>query len=57
MLVHFCCKITLVSVCQKLSKYNAVRQSYQYCKNKNGAIFCLTVYNNGATIVKGETVW
>ena len=35
-----CCKFTSVSVCQQLSKYNAVWQSY--CKNK-GAIFSPTV--------------
>ena len=31
-LLQFCCKFISVSVCQKLSKYNAVWQSY--CKNR-----------------------
>jgi len=36
-MLHFCCKFTSVSACQKLSKYNAVRQSY--CKNKRVHFF------------------
>jgi len=40
--MQFCCKLTLVSVCQKSSKYNAVWQSY--CTNKRVQFFCCTVY-------------
>jgi len=40
--LQFCWKFTtLVSLCQKLSKYNTVWQSY--CKNKKEQFFCPTV--------------